>query len=154
MRKKDSRICGIDEAGRGAWAGPLIAAAIVLPFSIKRISRRAKVKVKDGKLLTSRQRKRIYGVLKRAGAQVTLEIISARSINNHGIGWANREIMRRLIKRVEADKFIVDGRLRLGRILGKTTKVQSIAHADATIPEVILAGIVAKVERDKIMQGL
>lgn len=150
-----SRICGIDEAGRGAFAGPLVAAAVILPKkTIKTVSRRAGTKTRDGKLLTAIQRKRIYGILKRLRAEIAVEVISTRSINNHGIAWANREVMRRLVKRVEADEYIADGRLKLGRVTGKTEKLKSLIDADATIPAVILAGIVAKVERDKIMLEL
>lgn len=154
MAAMKSTICGIDEAGRGALAGPLVAAAVILPCSPRYLARLAKTKVRDGKLLTATQRNRIYKALKRVKAEIVIEVISSRKINNHGIGKANRLIVRNLIKRVEADKYIVDGKLKLGRIKGKTHKMRSVVDADATIPEVILAGIVAKVERDKIMHAL
>jgi ribonuclease HII len=144
---ENKRLCGLDEAGRGALAGPLVAAAVILP-------KRVHCKLRDGKLLNPNQRQKVYSVLKKLKAEIFIEVISTRSINNHGIGWANREIFRRLIKRIDSDRYIVDGNLRLGRIAGKTKKVASIVDADATIPEVISAGIVAKVERDKIMTGL
>lgn len=128
------RLCGLDEAGRGALAGPLVAAAVIGQVS----------KIKDGKLLSPNQRNEIYSRLKKSGAQIYIETISSRSINNHGIGWANKEIFKRLIKKVLADKYIIDGNL-------KIKGAQSVVNGDATIPEVILAGIVAKVERDKIM---
>ena len=146
--------CGLDEAGRGAWAGPLVAAAVVLKCSVAKISRLAQTKIKDGKLLRPQQRQKIYQALKQAKAELVVEAISVRSINNHGIGWANREIFRRLIRKVVADEYIVDGNLKIGRINSKTQRIKSIVDADATIPEVILAGIVAKVERDKIMRHL
>ncbi len=149
------RICGIDEAGRGALAGPLVAAAVILPNkTIKTVLRRAGTKIRDGKLLTAMQRKKIYVILKGLHAEITVEVISTRSINNHGIGWANRKIMRRLIKKVEADEYIADGNIKLGRIKGKTHKLKSVIDADAAIPAVILAGIVAKVERDRLMNEL
>lgn len=154
MNKKISRLCGLDESGRGALAGPLVAAAVILPCSHHKLSCRAGFKLRDGKLLTAKQRSKVYSVLKRLKAEVTIEVISARSINNHGIGWANREIMRRLIKKVEVDKYIVDGKLKLGRIAGKAGKVKSVVDADATVTEAICAGIIAKVERDKLMRQL
>lgn len=147
------RICGLDEAGRGALAGPLVAAAVILPCSRNKISRRAGFSLRDGKILTAKQRRKIYTILKRLKAKILIEIISARSINNHGMGWANREIFRRLIKKADADRYIVDGNIKIGRIAGKKD-VRSIADADAIIPEVICAGIVAKVERDCLMRGL
>jgi len=148
------RICGLDEAGRGALAGQLVAAAIILPCSDKTISKKAGFKLRDGKLLNPNQRKKIYSILKELNAEISVEVISTRCINNHGIGWANREIFRRLIKKINAYQCIVDGNLKLGRIAGKTHKIKSVVDADATIPEVIAAGIVAKVERDHIMHEL
>jgi ribonuclease HII len=153
VKKASTTICGLDEAGRGALAGPLVAAAVILKCSRNKISRRSGFSLRDGKMLTAKQRRTIYTVLKRLKTSVAVEIISARSINNHGIGWANREIFRRLIKKIEADRYIVDGTIKIGRIAGKK-HVQSIVDADATIPEVICAGIVAKVERDQLMRKL
>lgn len=147
-------ICGLDEAGRGALAGPLVAAAVMLHASRKTISTRAGSPLRDGKLLSAKQRGKIYSVLKQLESNISVEVISTRSINNHGIGWANREIFRRLIKKIDAESYIVDGKLKIGRIKGKTKKVTSVVDADATIPEVIAAGIVAKVERDRIMHTL
>ncbi len=148
------RLCGIDEAGRGALAGPLVAAAVVLPFAIRKLRRVAKAPIRDGKTLTKLQRERIYRALKRLDTEIYVEIVSTRRINNRGIQRANKEAIRQLIKRIDADQYIVDGKIRLGKIKGKTEKVQTIVDADATIPEVILAGIVAKVERDAIMKEL
>ncbi|MBI3559904.1 ribonuclease HII [Candidatus Gottesmanbacteria bacterium] len=150
----EKRICGIDEAGRGALAGPLVAAAVVLPYSIRKLGRIAKTPIRDGKTLSIAQRTRICRTLKRLDADIHVEVISTRRINNRGIQRANREAIRSLIKRVDADRYIVDGKIRLGRIKGKTEKILTIVNADATIPEVILAGIVAKFKRDAIMQKL
>lgn len=143
-------LCGLDEAGRGALAGPLVAAAVILNSQELPLN----LPLKDGKLLTQEQRNKWHSALLKLKVQITTEIISARQINNHGIGWANKEIFRRLIKKVSADKYLVDGNLKLGRLNGKTGKVFSQVDADANVPEVILAGIVAKVERDKIMAEL
>lgn len=148
------KTCGIDEAGRGAIAGPLVAAAVILPCPIYKIQRAAKTPIRDGKTLTKGQRERIYRALQRLGTEMHTEVISTRKINNRGIQRANREAIRNLIKRVEADRYIVDGKIRLGRIKGKTHKVQTKVDADAIIPEVILAGILAKVERDTLMREL
>lgn len=148
------KTCGIDEAGRGAIAGPLVAAAVILPCPIYKIQRAAKTPIRDGKTLTKGQRERIYRALQQLGTEMHTEVISTRKINNRGIQRANRKAIRSLIKRIEADRYIVDGKIRLGRIRNKTSKIQTKVDADAVIPEVILAGIVAKVERDKIMREL
>ncbi len=143
-------LCGLDEAGRGALAGPLVAAAAVLnsqklPHNLP---------LKDGKLLSREQRNKWQAALLKLKVNLTTEVISARQINNHGIAWANKEVFRRLIKKVSADKYLVDGNLKLGRLNGKTDKINSRVDADATVPEVILAGIIAKAKRDKIMSEL
>lgn len=152
--KKNLIVCGIDEAGRGAWAGPLVAAAVILRCSITQVAKSANTKIKDGKLLLPQNRQKIVTALNKLKAQIIVEVISSRQINNRGIAFCNREILRRLIRSVPADKYIVDGKLKLGRINGKTHKIQTLVDADATVPQVILAGIVAKVERDKIMRKL
>lgn len=143
-------LCGLDEAGRGALAGPLVATAVIL--NSQKLP--SNLPLKDGKLLTKKQRNKWHTTLLKLRVSMTTEVITARQINNHGIGWANKEIFRRLIKKVSADKYLVDGNLKLGRLNGKSNKVFSQIDADAHVREVILAGIVAKVERDKIMAEL
>lgn len=54
----------------------------------------------------------------------------------------------------EADEYIVDGPIKIGRVKGKSQGIKNIIDADAKIPAAIAAGIVAKVERDKIMNAL
>lgn len=151
--QKHASICGIDEAGRGALAGPLVAAAVLLPSSFIQ-KKLAGVTLKDSKLLPPYQRKKIVTAMKKRILPFYIEEISTLSINHHGIGWANREIIRRLIRQIEADVYIVDGKLKLGRVRNKTHRITSVINADATIPAVILAGIVAKFHRDKIMRKL
>jgi ribonuclease HII len=141
------QMCGLDEAGRGALAGPLVAAAVVINAPIAKAIRSRGTKIKDGKLLKSIQREKIVELIKTSGAEIFVEVISTRQINNHGIGWANKEIFRRLIRKVAADRYIVDGNL-------KIRQARSIVDADATVLEVILAGIVAKVARDELMREI
>jgi ribonuclease HII len=150
------RICGLDEVGRGALAGPLVAAAAILEFKnqnskIKNVIQ----KLKDSKKLNSRQREEIFQELMSAGVNFQVEIISARQINNRGIGWANKEIFRRLIKRVNADRYIIDGPPSLYPSYGRTNrKVKCIIGADQTRRCVMAASIIAKVTRDELMKKL
>jgi ribonuclease HII len=143
-------ICGLDECGRGAWAGPLVAAGVVLSESANQLTN----KLKDSKKLNERQRKNIYKLILKHAKVVEVEIISTLQINNQGIGWANKEIFRRLIRKIEAHKYIVDGNLKFGRIKNKRDKVKSMVKADSIIAEVMAASIVAKVTRDKLMHEL
>ena len=152
--KQHELICGLDEAGRGALAGPLIAAAVTLSQAAAVRLGRQKIIIKDGKLLTPGARLKVYRALLRLNIIINVEVISPRQINNRGIGRANKIIMRKLIKAVAADSYIVDGNLHLGRIKDRTTKIQSVVDADANILPTILAGIVAKVVRDSQMRQL
>lgn len=135
-------------------AGPLVAAGVVLNCSRQKLARIAKIPLRDSKVLRPQQHQRIYRALLRTGAVIKVEVISHRQINTRGIAWANREIFRRLIRQIEADQYIADGTIKIGRIRGKNGGIHSVVDADEKIPPAIAAGIVAKVERDKIMKLL
>ena len=141
------KIFGLDEVGRGALAGPLVASAVAL-------SQKSHISnLKDSKKLNIKQRERLYELIINSGAEIKTEIISVRQINNRGIGWANKEIFIRLIKNTEADKYIVDGNIKL-KVQGKTDRVKSVINADATRKCVMAASIIAKVTRDHLMTEL
>ncbi len=142
-------VCGLDEVGRGCLAGPLTAAAVILSSKSQVLSS----KLKDSKKLSTKQRNKFYKKVLSAAERVEVEFISARQINNRGMGWANKEIFRKLIKKIEADKYIVDGNLKI-KVRGKSKKIVSLIRADSKIPEVMAASIVAKVTRDKMMKEL
>lgn len=147
-------ICGLDEAGRGALAGPLVAAAVTLTVPLHKIATLAKTPVRDSKTLSHPQRQRIVEVLHKMDILIETEVISTKDINDFGIGWANKEAMRRLIGKTLSSTYIIDGNLKLGSFPDRDISVSSIVDADATIPAVILAGIVAKEYRDAVMEKL
>lgn len=147
-------ICGLDEAGRGALAGPLVAAAVILNESVDTITSKAGAPLRDSKTLSKRQREAIYRVLINSHSTISSMNISAQLINEKGIGWANKEIFRMLIRQVPATEYIVDGNLTLAPIPDIKGTVRCLVDADATEAAVICAGIVAKVTRDRIMQDL
>jgi len=135
------RLCGMDEVGRGAFAGPLVAAAVVLPHGWKHPL------LKDSKLLSARQRERMSTLIRRRALGVAVMEISAADINRRGLGWANVEIFRRLVDMVEADGYCCDGRLRIEA----SRQVHCLVDGDALVPAVSAASIVAKVHRDALM---
>jgi len=141
------KIFGLDEVGRGALAGPLVASAVALN------SKSQVPKLQDSKKLSAKEREKLYKLIIKSGAEIKTEIISVRQINNRGIGWANKEIFIRLIKQIHADKYIVDGNMRL-KVRGKTDRTKSVINADATRKCVMAASIIAKVTRDRLMAEL
>lgn len=146
-------ICGIDEAGRGALAGPLVAAAIRTPYSIDVVAKTAHTPVRDSKTLSEAQRNRVFDAMLLLKINIRVVIISVPEINAKGISWANTISISRLIESIDAETFIVDGNMNF-RTHTKHQLIQSIIDADATIDSVILAGIAAKVTRDSLMYDI
>ncbi|OGG01426.1 hypothetical protein A2Z33_02725 [Candidatus Gottesmanbacteria bacterium RBG_16_52_11] len=146
-------ICGLDESGRGALAGPLVGAAVIFAKPLRPGSRIAGVPLRDGKTLSPGQRRRIYEWLLRQGAGIYTETVPVSAINRRGIQHANVRVFMSLMRRIPSQLYFIDGRLKLPhRINGRA--VISRPKADTTVSQVILAGIVAKVVRDEIMSGL
>ncbi len=139
------RICGLDEVGRGALAGPLVGAATIINNQCSII------KLKDSKKLNLKQRQEIFNQLLGVGVEYRIEQISVRQINSRGMGWANKEIFRRLIRRIEADKYIIDGNLQFTM---KNVQIRHIIKADQTRRCVMAASIIAKAKRDEHMRML
>lgn len=136
-------LAGADEAGRGALAGPLVAAAAVLG--------EAHIpEVNDSKTLRAGRRDRIFEqVLGRASALSTV-FLPAWWIDRYGLGHANREALRRSLALVDphAGCSLADGNLRLGE------GIYSLPAADAQSAAVAAASVLAKVLRDHAMDAL
>ncbi len=144
------RVCGLDEVGRGAFAGPLVAAAVVVRGRLEGLFENSPVPIRDSKTLSHYQRQRIATYLKKKRVKSVIETISAKEINERGMDWANKEIFLRLIAKMKATKYVVDGRMKL--TLNDKRVIESRVNADAKVPQVILASIIAKLHRDKIMR--
>jgi ribonuclease HII len=136
-------LAGADEAGRGALAGPLVAAAVVLGGD--EISG-----INDSKLLRSALRQEIFGALLRRAEAVSVVAYPAWWIDRHGVGLANREALRRALASLEsrAGCGLADGNLALG------PEVECLPRADARSAAVAAASVVAKVLRDDAMRAL
>jgi ribonuclease HII len=142
------RVGGADEAGRGACAGPLVSAAVVLPPG-----RRGEVPgLADSKLLTPAARDRAYDeVLARAEAYAVV-IVPAPEVDARGLHRCNLEALRRALERlaprpdyVLTDGFKVDGVGAPGLAVWKGDQVSACIAA---------ASVLAKVTRDRIMEEL
>ena len=136
-------LAGADEAGRGALAGPLVAAAVVLGGD--EISG-----INDSKLLRPALRQEIFGALLRRAEAVSVVAYPAWWIDRHGVGLANREALRRALALLEsrAGCGLADGNLALG------PEVECLPRADARSAAVAAASVVAKVLRDDAMRAL
>ncbi len=132
-------ICGLDECGRGPLAGPIVAAGVILIKPVKGLN--------DSKKLTAEKRQKLFRKIIESSTYA-IEMISVQQINTNGIGWANKQLFKRLTKKIIANKYIADGNLKLGN------KIQSVVKADSKFQEVMAASIVAKVTRDKLMREL
>lgn len=137
------RIAGADEAGRGALAGPLVAAAVILPreFDLEGI--------RDSKQLTARQRERCYERIVREGVAVSVCRAMPSRIDHRGLHRSNLWLLRRAVLGLQLtpDYVLTDGFPvpRLG------VPSLSMKKGDAVTASVAAASIVAKVTRDRMM---
>jgi len=146
--------CGLDEVGRGALAGPLVAAAVILPEDIaERLGPLVRF-LRDSKTVARARREEIAGQICRHALAHTIVSIPVEEINMRGIGWANGEAFRLLIAAIEADEYIVDGRVRPPAPEGRVARIRCLVAADALVPAVAAASLVAKVQRDTLMAAL
>jgi ribonuclease HII len=148
------RRCGLDEVGRGALAGPLVAAAVILPDDIAdRLGALARF-LRDSKTVPRARREDLASAIQTHAIAYEIIAIGVEDINSNGIGWANREAFRRLIGALDADEYIVDGRLRPPAPADRIARVRCMVKADAQVPAVAAASLVAKVYRDALMATL
>lgn len=137
-------MCGLDEVGRGALAGPLVAAAVVLKAGF------AHPLLRDSKRLTVSQRSKLDPVIREAAEQLMVIEVGCQEIDQLGIGWANRHAFEQLLGAMVADRYLVDGNLRLST----TRTYRSVIGGDDLVPAISAASIVAKVHRDRLMEEL
>jgi len=88
------------------------------------------------------------------GIKYAIYAIDVPEINAEGIGWANREMFRQLILKMDASEYIVDGNHKITDLGKKQKLTQSVIRAVQTIPVVSAASILAKTHRDQIMREL
>ncbi len=152
--EKPSLCCGLDEVGRGALAGPLVAAAVILPDNIvDRLGTLARF-LRDSKTVPQARRVELAARIREHAQVAEIIAIPVDVINARGIGWANREAFRLLIARVQADDYVVDGRVRPPAPPERAARVRCLVDADAQVPAVSAASLVAKVYRDALMVEL
>lgn len=144
-------VAGIDEAGRGPLAGPVVACALVFTNYDLRITDYKNVK--DSKKLSSRNREQIYKRLKNdSGVMWGIGRVSEKVIDRINILEATKLAMKRAVKNLEKkqadiDFLIIDGNFKIKYPISQ----KSIIKADEKVFSVAAASIIAKVFRDKMM---
>ncbi len=142
-------VVGIDEVGRGAWAGPLMVGAAVLPRG-----RAGRVLgVRDSKLLTEVARERLFDRVAGWCDAWAVGAVSHQECDELGMAQAQREAARRAVAGlgVRPDAAIVDGSWNF--MAGTVGHVRMEVKADATCVAVAAASILAKVTRDRVMRA-
>lgn len=137
-------IAGLDEVGRGAWAGPVVAAAVILPPKLK-------IKgLKDSKLLTSKKREELFIFINKNALRIGLGIISEKIIDEKGIISATRQAFLQAIEQLsnKADYLLVDGI----KIFDHELPLKFFIKGDQKIMSIAAASIIAKVSRDNILK--
>lgn len=133
---------GVDEVGRGCWAGPLVAGAVILGRPIDGL--------KDSKKLTKLQREKFAAEIEEQAVATGLGWVQPSEIDDLGLTQATTLAMCRALEKLEADydEIIVDG---IVNFLNDNSKARAVVKADDTIACVSAASIIAKVARDNFM---
>ena len=146
-------ILGIDEVGRGPWAGPLVVGAVILGG--------AEIDgLDDSKKLTKKRREALDVEIREKAAAWALGWVSAQELDEAGMSEALRLATRRAVEQIQAQcrqqnlafsEIIIDGKVNFLRGTALEQYVTVMAKADGLVPSVSAASIVAKVARDQFM---
>lgn len=137
-------IAGIDEAGRGPLAGPVVAAAVILPPDYK------STEINDSKKLTARKRERLYEVIRKDALSVGIGVVDVNVIDALNIYQASLIAMKDAVSdlSINPDYLLIDGTSPL--LL--STPQESVVKGDSLSISIASASIIAKVSRDRIME--
>jgi ribonuclease HII len=141
---KYHRIAGVDEAGRGPLAGPVVAAAVILPpqFDYREIT--------DSKKLSEKKREPLFEYIKETAIDYAIIAVGPRRIEALNIREATKLAMTLAVERVRADKALIDGNMTIPIRCAQET----IVSGDLLVPVISAASILAKVYRDRLMKQL
>ena len=150
MKESSRLIVGVDEVGRGCWAGPLVAGAVILERPIKYL--------RDSKKLSRAHRESLTVEIEREALAIGLGWVDAATIDAIGLTAAVKLAMERAVTMiaVDYDEIIIDGSYNFLAHLQNSSgpKVSTLVKADDLIPAVSAASIIAKVARDTYMYNL
>ena len=144
-------IAGLDEAGRGCWAGPVAAGAVILPLDAPDLTEML-AGVHDSKELSPAQREHFYPLICQAALAVGVGLVPAEEIDRLGIVQATRKAMAQAVAAlVPRPDFLLIDFLHLPQV---KIAQKGIAKGDALSLSIAAASIVAKVFRDRVMAAL
>jgi ribonuclease HII len=141
-------IAGVDEAGRGACAGPLVVASVVLndPFAPELTP------VRDSKEISESKREIVFDLIQKFATSISIIIISSEEVDSRGVHAANLDGMRRAVLglNIEPAYVLTDGYA----IEGLGVPNLAVWKGDQVVVSISAASIIAKVTRDRIMREL
>lgn len=142
-------IVGIDEVGRGSWAGPLVAAGVILPTDFNIPSGLA-----DSKLISHKKRVELDKIIRKSSISLAIAEISCEIIDKIGITKATQIAFRKIVKSLSprpqyclVDAFHI-------KYISPEIRQKAIKHGDRICASIASASIVAKVYRDRLMESL
>lgn len=141
-------ICGIDEAGRGPIAGPLVVAGC--KFKWKIISEKIDIEnileqINDSKKLNVKKREELFEIIKKISIY-HIVWIDNKTIDKKGLSFAINYSLKEIKKSIKAKKYLFDGNSNFG-----VEGIETIIKGDSKIKEIAAASILAKVSRDRYM---
>lgn len=153
-RKGVEYVIGADEVGRGAFAGPIVAGAVVFP-QVFRINKKLMFtkQINDSKKLKARVRRKLAKRIKKSSLFYAVAEVDIQTINRLGIGRANQMVIRKVARKVIAqlkssNNFIICDGPKIPLLKNHT----SIINGDCKSISIAAASIIAKVHRDSLMR--
>lgn len=143
MNKGFKTVCGVDEAGRGPLAGPVYAAAVILPIGAEIDG------LNDSKKLSEKKREELFEIINDVAISVSVGTASEKEIDEINILNATFLAMKRAVLGLEipADYAIIDG----NRAPNLEIPAETVVKGDGKVMSVAAASIIAKVSRDRFM---
>lgn len=139
-------VCGVDEAGRGPLAGPVFAAAVILPENCEIAG------LNDSKKLTEKKREALFDVIKEKAVSYSIASVDEKTIDEINILQATYLAMKNAVEGLDvpADYALIDG----NRMPPISIDGETVVKGDAKSPSIAAASILAKVSRDRFMLEL
>ena len=136
-------ICGVDEAGRGPLAGPVCAAAVILP-------RDAEIPgLNDSKKLSDKRRRELFPIIKELAVAYAVVMVDEKTIDEINILQATFRAMEKAVNdlKVQPDYILVDG----NKLPNLSVPAKAVVHGDSLSASIAAASVLAKVSRDDLM---